>query len=221
MLITLTCIGLVLPKKEALWRTLAIYLPTILVSLLCMVFKGDRETALAICESWQAYGDAYQMLATDCDRELPGVLTFFDISMQDVFQKIWSNNIFGDGKLKLSLWLFVFGISTVVLVRASSKILINSVEKLNQYRYTSDRVKYLPPVSSSDILKSFSFKYAVIPFLGSFILYIIALDWGRWFFITSISYMLCCLSPSLIQAEVAGYSQNQWILRAFNPIYQF
>lgn len=74
-------------------------------------------------------------------------------------------------------------------------------------------------LASVDLITSFSFKYGFIPFACSFILYIIALDWGRWFFITSITYTLCFLTPSLIQLEIANYNQNQKFFDFLEPIY--
>jgi hypothetical protein len=216
MIVTANLIGLVFSVRQVLWRTLIIYLPTILVGFLCLIFKGNEAIAIGICESWQEYSYIYKSWSADCINKLPWVLSFFDISTKDVIKLVFSTNISqGQGSAFFS-WIFAFFLNIVILMRTSSSIIINSVENLKRKISDQEDSNFPSPVN---IVTSFSFKYALIPFIFSFILYIVALDWGRWFFIIAITYTLCLLSPSLLRLEIASYHQNKWMLKFLFPIY--
>ena len=217
MIIASSLISLGFSRNQVLLRTLMIFSPTILVSFLCVGFRGNDSIALGICQSWQEYSHNYTSLWTDCNsNQLPEVLRFLGMSTKDAIRENWDINVLRDQGLSFLKWIFTFLIITIVLMRASSHILIKSVEKLKRKIPEQDDFKY---PSSVDIVTSFSFKYAFIPFICSFILYIIALDWGRWLFIISMTYTLCLLSPSLILVEVANYHQNKWRFIFLAPIY--
>lgn len=216
MVITSNFLGLTFSKRQVLLRTLIIYLPTILVSFVCLIFKGNDLTVLGICQSWQEYNRIYRDLTADCSLKLPHVLEAFGASINYALAELWEKNISqGNGSAFFS-WIFVFFLNIVILMRTSSSIIINSVENLK--RKISGQEDFNFP-SSVDIVTNFSFKYAFIPFIFSFIMYVIAVDWGRWFFIISITYTLCLLSPSLICLEIAIYHQNKGILKCLSPIY--
>ena len=219
MMITSSFISLAFSRRQVLLRTLIIYLPTIFVSFLCFIFKGNYTIALGICQSWQEYSHIYGNLSADCSNQLPEVLRFFNISIKDVINEVWLRNISRKQGLVFFIYIFAFFLNIVILMRTSSRILINSLEQLKHKISQQDDSNYPSSLNSVDIVTSFSFKYAFIPFIFSFILYVIALDWGRWFFITSITYTMCLLSPSLIRMEIASYHQNKWILKLFSPIY--
>lgn len=197
-----------------------IYFPTILGCILCLTFKGTQEDALGICQSWQVYRDIYGNIPEDCMKNMPHVLEFLGTSTMNAVKLVISSNMYPPGnlikKLTFFSWIFAFFLNTVILMRTSSKILVNSLESFKQKMIKEDYGNF---PASVDLITSFSFKYGLIPFCCSFILYIIALDWGRWFFITSITYSLCFLTPSLIQLEIAYYNHNQRIFAFLSPIY--
>ena len=211
MIITANLIGLAFSVRQVLWRTIIIYLPTIIVAFFCLIFKGNEAIALGICESWQEYSYLDKSLSADCTNELPGVLSFLEMSIKDVIKITFLSQI-----SQVLLWIFAFSLNIVILMRTSSSIIINSVENLKRKISAQEYFNFPSPVN---IVTSFSFKYAFIPFIFSFILYVVAFDWGRWFFIISITYTLCLLSPSLILLEIASYHQNQWMLEFLSPIY--
>ena len=217
IIIASSLISLAFSRNQLLLRTLIIFFPTILVSFLCIAFKGNDSIALGICQSWQQYSHNYSSLWTECHSDqLPEVLRFLGSSTKEAIRENWDRNFLKYQGLSLLKWIFTFLIITIVLMRASSQILIKSVEKLKRKFPEQDNFKHLSYVN---ILTSFTFKYAFIPFIFSFILYIIALDWGRWLFIISTTYTLCILSPCLILLEVANYHQKERILIFLSPVY--
>ncbi len=212
MIITANLIGLAFSAKQVLWRTLIIYSPTILVAFLCLIFKGNKTIALGICESWQEYSYLYKRFSTECIENLSAVL----FSFKDILKLVFITNVYqGRGASFLS-WIFAFLLNIVILMRTSSSIIRNSVENIKRKFYREEDYNFPSPVN---IVTSFSFKYAFIPFVFSSILYVFALDWGRWFFIISITYTLCLLSPSLLRLEIASHHQNKWMLEFLSPIY--
>ncbi|NJK27830.1 MAG: hypothetical protein HC925_03875 [Coleofasciculaceae cyanobacterium SM2_3_26] len=89
MLVTVTAIGLVLPGRQALWRTLLVYSPTIFVSLLCFVFNGNGAIALGICQTWEEFYNQ----SINCQEKLPTVLAYLDVSTGDAISKVWADNV--------------------------------------------------------------------------------------------------------------------------------
>ncbi|WP_231937625.1 hypothetical protein [Geminocystis sp. NIES-3709] len=210
MIITATLIGFNYSKKIVLIKTFLIYLPTIFVSCLGLIFKGNEQVALDICRSWEEYN-----LASDCINKLPLVLSFYNVSTIYIIKDIIRVNVLENNGTRCLSWIFTFLLNGIILMRTSENIINKSVENINQKIEIKDNQNLL----SKNISINFSFKYIFIPFLCSFILYIIAYDWGRWFFITVISYALCLLTPSLIKLEMYSYQNNKWILNLFSPIY--
>lgn len=218
IIITSNLLSLTFSKREVWWRTAIIYVPTILVCFLCLIFKGNEAMARGICESWQEYSDIYRNLPKDCDIRTVFVQSM-GYSLKDALKLLWKVNIdpgIPAQSFTFFSWIFAFFLNTVILMRTSSKILVNSLESFKQ-KITKEDNENFP--TSVDLITSFSFKYGFIPFCCSFILYIIALDWGRWFFITSMTYTLCFLTPSLIQLEIANYKQNKRSFDFLTPIY--
>jgi hypothetical protein len=211
MIITASLIRLAFTVKQTLWRTLIIYLPTIFIAFICLIWKGNSDIVLGICESWRAYN--YKDLAANCGDKLSGVLTAFKISFIGNLELNLSTNVLRWYGANFMCWMLIFFLNTVILMRTSSSILINSGRSLQNL---DENPSQIPPV---ELIASFSFKYALIPFIFSFIMYVVALDWGRWFFISSITYTLCLLTPSLIRLEIIGYDRNNWILKTLAPIY--
>ncbi|GET35665.1 hypothetical protein [Microseira wollei] len=225
MIITSSLIGLKFPIKKVLWRTLIIYFPTIFVTFLCLIFQGNDLTPVVICQSWQEYINQYKSI--NCDPgylpakrtitltdNVPLVLQYIGLPIRYFVMEVWTNNIYSNNGLVFLKWISAFLLCTIILMRTSSRILINSVEKIkpkikiqNQDNRSLEFSSAIDPVH---VISSFSFKYAFIPFMFSSVLYIIAQDWGRWFFMTSTSYTICLLSPSLILIEIVGNSQNKW-----------
>jgi hypothetical protein len=55
IIITFSFLGLKLSVKQVIVRTALIYTPTIIVTSLCLIFRGDILDAVVICQSWQEY----------------------------------------------------------------------------------------------------------------------------------------------------------------------
>jgi hypothetical protein len=209
MIITVNLLGLVFSTRKTLWQTILIYLPTIITAVVCLMSNGNYKVALGICESWDVY---LKDIASHCKNELPGALQYFNISIVDTLRLVFQNNV---SYIKTFFtWMFMFFINVLILARASSSIITNSLQTFIEKHHDKNI-----SINPARIIASFSFKYAFIPFIFSSLMYILALDWGRWFFITSITYTLCLLTPSLINLEIIGYAQNNWILSFLAPIY--
>ncbi|MBR8832076.1 MAG: hypothetical protein Cpurp_12820 [Chlorogloea purpurea SAG 13.99] len=219
MMITGSLVSSKLTKRKSINLTLAIYLPTILVAVLCMLARGNEEIAVGICNSWHKYSTIATKFSSDCITELPNTLKFFNISNTSVIKMVIKNNIRGNNGLVFLSWLLVFSLNVVILIRASYTLIKNSVEKFNQKLSREESPIYEYPVNFNDVFTIFSFKYLFIPFIFSLILYVSALDWGRWFFIISVSYALCVLSPSLLELEIYSFYRKQKRLRWLYPIY--
>ncbi len=187
IIITANVFGLAFSVRQVLWRTLIIYLPTIVVCILCLIFRGNEVIAQAICEQWQISGNCMLTTTLTSPYRVSGVTAL--------------------------TYIFAFLLNIVILMRTSSIIIENQI---NRKREKEDISNIL---SSVNIVKSFSFKYACLPFISSLIMYMAAEDWGRWFFMISMSYAFCFLSPSLLHLEIAGYHRNKWILEVLSPIY--
>lgn len=218
MIITATVIGFYFPIKTVLVRTFLIYLPTIFVSCLALIFNGNAEIALGICQSWVGYEswkEEYKLIS-DCAKKLPRALAYFAQTISDSIELVLETNVWRQNGKSFVSWVFAFIVNTIILMRASTKTVGKSVEKIN-YKLSLN--------SDNNTLHDrpsvwFSFKYLFLPFICSFILYVIALDWGRWFFIVFISYALCLLTPNLIELEVLASQQNKRILGFLSPIYK-
>ena len=220
IIITLNFLNLTFSKKEVWLRTLIIYLPTLFICFVCLIFKGNESTALGICQSWQEYSYIHSSLPEDCINSKNTVFaTSVGYSLKDALKLVWLTNIHPvrpDRSFTFFYWIFAFFLNTVILMRTSSKILINSLQNFKEKILQEDYDNF---PASIDLITSFSFKYGFLPCCCSFILYIIALDWGRWFFITSITYTLCFLTPSLIHFEIVSFNQNKRIFDFLSPIY--
>ncbi|WP_241392574.1 hypothetical protein [Rippkaea orientalis] len=187
IIITVNVIGLAFSVRQVAWRTLIIYLPTIMVCILCLIFRGNAVIGQTICEQWQ--------ITTKC------ILTLILTSPYSV------------SSIHAFTYILAFLLNIVILMRTSSIIIKNSIN------YKIDKQDISNSLSPINIGKSFSFKYALLPFIASLIMYIVGMDWGRWFFMISMSYAFCFLSPSLLHLEIVGYRRNKWILEALSPIY--
>lgn len=210
LIITATLLGVSNSPIKVITKTLLIYSPTILVSFISMIFKGNQEVAITICKSWQEYN-----IVNNCN-EIPRVLYFYGISTLDVIKENFRLNIIDRNGLIFLSWIFAFLLNIIILMRASEMTINKLVKDENR---KLDMKNQNLSFSSENISISFSFKYIFIPFLCSFILYIIAFDWGRWFMIICVTYAVCLLTPSLISLEMYSYKQNQWLLYIIKPIF--
>jgi hypothetical protein len=212
IMITANLIGSIFSIRQTILRTLIIYFPTILIAILCIIFKGNEAMAIEICRYWQEYDSLSKNWHISC---LNLLLKSF-ISSGESIKTVFLYNISRSQGFRFFCWILAFFLNIVILMRTSSSIIVNTIENLKQKTSQYELSQALSPI---DIITSFSFKYAFIPFMCSFIVYWIAIDWGRWFFIITISYTLCLLSPSLIDFEIVNYQRNQWILKFLSPLY--
>ncbi|OKH31304.1 hypothetical protein NIES2101_41610 [Calothrix sp. HK-06] len=211
IVITSTLLGLKLSIKQVSLRTLTIYSPTIFAAVLCFIFQGNESSPVEICQSWQENINAYKSI--NCDpSHLPLVLRYIGLPVRYFIMEVWRNNIYRHNGLVFLKWISAFLLCTIILMRTSSIILSNSLEKLkrkNQWQYQDEKsLESFSKINLNNVISNFSFKYAFIPFMFSFVLYIIAQDWGRWFFVTSTSYTICLLSPNLILLEIVSCQNN-------------
>lgn len=211
LIITLTLLRLTKSSIQVIKNTLLIYSPTIIVSLISLFFKGNEEIAMTICKSWQEYN-----LLPDC-KELPEVLSYYTFSTFDAIQETFRKNILYDNGLRFISWITAFFLSIIILIRASEITINKVVEEENRRLYIKgEHLSF----SHQKVSINFSFKYLFLAFLSSFILYIIAFDWGRWFMTISITYVVCLLTPSLIKLEMYSEQNSQWLFKVFKPIYE-
>ncbi|ACK67299.1 hypothetical protein PCC8801_3329 [Rippkaea orientalis PCC 8801] len=188
IIITANVIGLAFSFRQVLFRTLIIYLPTIVLCFLCLIFRGNEVIAQAICQQWEI---------------IPSKCAIIDMLTSP----------YNVSSLTALLYIFAFLLNLVILMRTSSIIIEN------QSNWKKKKEAISPVLPSVNIVNSFHFKYFWLPLIFSLIMYFIGADWGRWFFMTSMSYAFCLLTPSLIDLEIASYSRNQWILERLSPLY--
>lgn len=203
MIITNSFLAFKTSQKKAIFRTFQAYLPTLLTVVVCFIAKGGYESAVKICESWQSLG------ILDCTRNhLPGALRHFGMSLKFFIgihrQQLYSNH-------QYLAYLIMFILNLLFLLKSSSIILSNYLKDVG-----GDSIPCI-----QDHFTSFSFKYLVIPLLCSLPLYLLAVDWGRWFFVFSLSYVFCVLTPSLILLEVNETNHNRtWQPKIIKNFYQ-
>ncbi|MBD2343407.1 hypothetical protein [Anabaena subtropica] len=224
IIITSNFIRLKFSIKQVVLRSLIIYFPTIFIAFLCFIFQGNDLSSIGICQSWQEYINQYKSI--NCDSaylparkmftftdNVPLVLQYFGLPIRYFFIEVWTNNISSNNGLVFIKWLSAFSLCTIILIRISSRILSNYVEKFKQkihWQYQYDKsLGFYSSINLNHLIPSFIFKYAFIPSIFSAVLYIIAQDWGRWFFVTSTSYTICLLSPGLILIEIVGNFKNK------------
>lgn len=212
-IITTNLLRLNYSPRKTIVNTLIIYSPTIFICVISMIVKGNEEIALKICESWLQYN-----FPTDANcQKLPLVLSFYDYSTSEAILQNFKINILRDNGLRFFSWITSFLLSIIILMRASETTISKTVEAENRRLCINNKSLSFSP---QKISISFSFKYLLLPFICSFILYIIAFDWGRWFMIICITYALCLLTPSLIKLEMYSYEKNKYWLDIIKPIFK-
>ncbi|WP_373479287.1 hypothetical protein [Geminocystis sp.] len=210
ILISLSILALNNLPIKTIKKIIIIYSPTIIVALISLIFNGNKEVVVSICKSWQEYN-----LVPNC-QELPEVLSYYTYSTFEAIQETFKRNILYDNGLRFFSWITAFFLSKIILMRASEITISKTVEEENRRLYIKNESLSFSP---QEVSINFSFKYFFIPFIGSFILYIIAFDWGRWFMTISITYAVCLLTPSLIKLKMYSYQKNQELLKIIKPIY--
>lgn len=202
MVITNSFLAFKTSGKKVILRTFQAYLPTLLVVLLCFMAKGGYESAVKICESWQSLG------ILDCSHKLPGALRHFGMSLK-FFIMIQRQQLYSH--YQYLAYIIMFMLNLLFLLNSSSIILSNYLKSISH-----DSISYL-----DDYFTSFSFKYLVIPLFCSLPLYLLGVDWGRWFFIFSVSYVFCVLTPNLILLEIDKEDPNLiWQPKIINNFYK-
>jgi hypothetical protein len=146
----------------------------------------------------------------NCENKLPGAFLWLGKSTQDsliAVQKLLSTELY--------LWIIVLGISSLILLRTSS-ILINKFIQLSAFKNSPNNQD---PIYSIEIVTNFFIKYALIPFAFSIPLYLIAIDWGRWFFVVAVSYVICFLSSDLLDVEIIYSRQKKFLFKGYGRLY--
>jgi hypothetical protein len=228
IILTTNFLSLILSFKQAFMRTLAIYCPTIIVALLCFMFPGTDLYAIGICQSWQENINLYQSI--NCEPaylpakgitlnytdNVPIPLQYIGFPIRYLIMEVWQNNIAANHGLVFFRWISAFALCTIILLRTSARILRNYLEQLQPEIKCKGQDNQA--IGLNDVIANFTFKYAFIPFIFSSVLYMIAQDWGRWFFVISTSYTICLLSPSLMLIEIVKNHQkncnNQYVLQS-------
>lgn len=195
--ITINFISLETSRKRILLDSFIIYIPTIVSALAGFIWKGDASVALGICESWQNLG------ILDYTNGPLAALQAIGWSLKQGLSLSWGV-IKADRGLIFLQWLIILALNLIFLIFSSSKLVLNLLENFNSN--WDDKNNF---INSRKIYSSFSFKYAAIPIICSIPLYILGYDWGRWFFLTAISYSFCSLSPSLIYLEIVNQNQSR------------
>jgi hypothetical protein len=50
-------------------------------------------------------------------------------------------------------------------------------------------------------------------------LYLIAIDWGRWFFVVAVSYVICLLSSDLLDVEIIYSRQKKFLFKGHGKLH--
>jgi hypothetical protein len=169
-----------------------------------------------MCESWNQniYGASGSIL--ECAKSLPAVLKFYGMTLEELPQLVWTSNVLSKKGFVFPLWGFLILFNAFLLLGAS----IGAVRDI--FEETVPRSLYLKQADEEkaiEIAGLICAKYFLIPFLASLVMYVLTIDWGRWFFITGVSYVLCFLSPGLIQLETWVQRHGNKRARTIPPSY--
>ena len=207
IMITLNLLGLFFTRKQAIIQSLVIFMPTIFVSILFITFfkEHDIDTLVTMCQSWQEY------MKDSCDESLPKAFIWLSRSTLYVIGRNFQFNFKRLNGLAFPIWISMFLLNIFILTRISFQTIKKVIKKYGSKDFVKLSQGYVVPIDPVNILTSFIVKYFFIPMLFSLILYVIALDWGRWFFLISTLYIFCLMTPSLIYIELCSNSQQSWI----------
>jgi hypothetical protein len=186
---TWSVLGLTLTRKQTLGRCFLLYSPTIAIAILGYIWKGDQESARAMCMPLRA------IYSINCTNN--SAFKYIGYSLGDALKDLLELHAG-----KLHLWLFSLGVNSAILLRVSSLTVLNRVRSFPGSLATANA----DASPDSRLLTNFSLKYGLIPFLFSLPIYLIAWDWGRWYFIVAIGYSLAVLTPTLIWLDFVKLS---------------
>ena len=197
-MITLTVLRMKAPsdfKRVALWTGL-LYLPASLAfGIVYLSGTPSHQTLLAICEKWNAVGAIREGSCNLPPGELPGsTLPGSLIPMSwSLAQAATITRIFISTNWKA--WILILptlGISLWYLVRQAMYSILRSLSPQS-----------FSPQSARQYSGLFFCEYFIIPLLLALPVYFTAYDYGRWFTVTCINFVLVAVSANLPCREFA------------------
>lgn len=186
------------PAQNILFLLL-LYLPVFL-SFSCIIFLGQPslEVAAEICRHWEMSGALKQGSCTIAHKNpawaLPGSFTALAWSISQAVALPMSLSV-----QAILTWLLLFsvlGSCTIYLGNKAIRTLLIS--------HDGAVPGHAKPNSS--LLRHINLKYFLIPLISSMPLYILGWDFGRWFAVISINYVLIALSKEVVSTENECFS---------------
>lgn len=178
--------------RKRLFYLIAIYSP-VLLSFLIVYFFGSPGIAQArsICYKWE-YLNVFD---TNYCHDMTGSIGSLAIPMSNGIRQF--TNLTGSMALVWFLDILVLGLSTVFL---GSQVIRDTQIKVFPEGSDANPIS----LTSNTIL----IKYFLLPLILCLPLYVIAVDYGRWFTVTCINFIMVTLSPEIIRLEI---NAEKWI----------
>lgn len=171
-----------------------LYIPVLFSFSLVFLFgKPSRNMAEEICLNWETIGG----LETDScfsGDDLPGSLGTLSWDYYQAMSLTWYH--YQDAIEKLFLVFLFFG---SLVYYFGNKVVCSYLRNYKQSGLTDNL-----PIAEKDLVyvaRKLSFKYFIFPAIISLPLYVLGIDYGRWFAVTSINFSMIALSAGLMSLE--------------------
>jgi hypothetical protein len=169
-------------------RASLFWLPTVIAGIPAVIWHGDPATADAICRRWMARG-----VLSDCLGDPASGIGALGWSFGDIVAPAARpGGVIG----ALVMWGVLLGLCTVLLAVVTARV-----------------ITVRSPGRGSDAAVGVNIRvagrYLVLPLLAALPLFVTTSDWGRWFFVASMNYVLVLTSSALVEREAATPS-SRW-----------
>jgi len=178
--------------RKRLFYLITVYSP-VLLSFLIVYFFGSPSIAQArsICYKWE-YLNVFD---TNYCHDMTGSIGSLAIPLSNGVRRFV--NLTGSMALVWFLDILILGLSTAFL---GGQVIRDT------------QIKAIPEGSDDNSVSRTSntilIKYFLLPLILSLPLYVTAIDYGRWFAVTCINFIMVTLSPEIIRLEI---DTEKWI----------
>jgi hypothetical protein len=184
LILTYTCISARRPPATSALRSFLVHVPTLTAAALCFtLYRGDVAQARVICASLEAAG------LVRCGDPLPPALVSLGWANSSLLSTAYGQ-VARLGGWNLPLWALVLSANGALVIGATRRILSAPAQRIEG-----------PSSATTLWAPALFWKYFALPFLATLPLFAIATDWGRFFHITLMSYVLCTATFELLEIE--------------------
>jgi hypothetical protein len=155
----------------------AIFAPTLVAGVATIFSRGSQAAANAICNAWEALDEL---------RCFAGESPSIEALGWSPSQYMESADLTFASVTRLALWMVVIGLTLVLLLVASHRVAKS---------FTGDAG------NASRLAGVVFMRYLLLPLFAATPLFILAIDWGRWWWTISMGYALALTTPALLRLE--------------------